>query len=83
MTLDLPNIVGLVGSGLMVIGYLYSNMARQVDFVLFNLLNLVGAIMLCWSLTVHFNLASMTLELVWMTIAAFGLAKALLARRAR
>ncbi|MBT2185536.1 CBU_0592 family membrane protein [Sphingobium nicotianae] len=73
MTIDLPNIVGLLGSALMVIAYGYSNIARQMNFRLFNLLNLVGALMLIASLTVHFNMASMALEIVWAMIALFGL----------
>jgi hypothetical protein len=75
MTLDLANIVGLAGSALMVIAYAYSNMAKALDFRLFNLLNLVGALLLIGSLTVHFNLASMALEIVWALIALFGLAQ--------
>ena len=83
MTLDLPNIIGLIGSALMVGAYAYSNIARQVDFVLFNLANLVGAALLVASLTVHFNMASMVLEVVWMGIAIFGLIRAVKGRRAR
>lgn len=76
MTFDLANIVGLAGSAMMVVAYAYSNMARTMNFVLFNLLNLVGSLLLIWSLTVHFNLASMALEIVWTLIALLGLAKA-------
>ena len=61
---------------LMVIAYAYSNFARHLNFVLFNLLNLVGSLLLIWSLTVHFNIASMALEIVWAVIALLGLAKA-------
>lgn len=75
------DIVGLIGSALIVTAYAYSNIAKRMDFVLFNLINLAGAVLLCLSLTVHFNLASMVLEFVWMSVAIFGLAKALLARR--
>lgn len=75
------NIVGLVGSALFVAAYLYSNIARTIDFRLFNAANLVGAILLVLSLTVHFNLAAMVLEISWAMIAAFGLAKALTGRR--
>ena len=83
MTLDLANIIGLVGSALMVVAYAYSNIAtRGMNFVLFNLLNLIGSAMLIASLAVHFNLASMTLEIVWAAIALFGLVKALASRRA-
>ncbi|WP_022682608.1 CBU_0592 family membrane protein [Sphingobium bisphenolivorans] len=77
MSLDLASIIGLIGSGLMVIAYAYSNMAKVLNFTLFNLLNLIGALLLIYSLTVHFNVASMALEIVWALIALIGLAKAL------
>lgn len=67
------NIVGLIGSGLMVIAYAYSNMVAQMNFLVFNLLNLVGSLLLIASLTVHFNIASMAMEIVWAVIAVFGL----------
>jgi hypothetical protein len=74
------NIIGMIGSTLMVIAYAYSNMARQMDFVLFNALNLVGALLLIVSLTVHFNMAAMALEIVWVLIAIFGLTRLWLRR---
>jgi hypothetical protein len=77
MTFDWPNIIGLIGSALMVVAYAYSNMAKSLNFVVFNLLNLVGSLLLIWSLTVHFNLASMALEIVWAAIAILGLGNAL------
>ena len=77
MTFDPANIIGLMGSGLMVIAYAYSNIAKQLNFTLFNLLNLIGSLLLIYSLTVHFNVASMALEVVWAIIALIGLAKAL------
>lgn len=72
----LADVVGLVGSALMVVAYAYSNMTRALDFRLFNILNLVGSLLLIASLAVHFNLASMALEVVWAAIAALGLVKA-------
>ncbi len=77
MTLDLPNIIGLIGSVLMAAAFAYSNIAKQPNFVLFNGANLVGALMLIASLTVHFNVAAMAMEVLWAIIAFFGLAKAL------
>lgn len=77
MTFDLANVVGLIGSAIMVVAYAYSNMAKTLNFVIFNLMNLVGALLLIWSLTVHFNLASMALEVVWAAIALLGLGNAL------
>ena len=77
MNFNLANIIGLIGSGLMVIAYAYSNMAKLLNFTLFNLLNLIGSLLLIYSLMVHFNVASMALEVVWALIALIGLAKAL------
>lgn len=75
MHFDWANIVGLIGSALMVVAYAYSNIARAMNFTLFNLLNLFGSLLLIFSLTVHFNIASMALEVVWALIALLGLAK--------
>lgn len=77
----LANIVGLMGSAVLVFGYAYSNLAARVNFVLFNTANLVGAVLLGASLLVHWNLASFVLEIVWGGIALFGLGKAWLTRR--
>ncbi len=82
MTLDLANVVGLAGSALFITAFAYSNIVPSMNFLLFNLLNLVGAILLIMSLTVHFNLAAMVLEVAWAIIACFGLVKAWRARRA-
>ncbi|MFD1103750.1 CBU_0592 family membrane protein [Sphingobium olei] len=73
MTFDLANIVGLLGSTVTIIAYAYSNMAKAMNFIIFNLLNLAGALLLIWSLTVHFNLASMVMEIAWTAIALLGL----------
>lgn len=82
MSIDLANVVGLIGSALMVVAYAYSNMAKSLNFVFFNLLNLIGSLLLIWSLTEHFNLASMMLEIVWAAIALLGLGNAIRKKRA-
>ena len=83
MTMDWANIVGLLGSGLMVVAYAYSNIARELNFLWFNLMNLVGSLLLIASLTIHFNLASMALEIVWAAIAVIGLANTIRKGKAR
>ncbi len=77
----LADMIGFVGDALMVIAFIYSNVAKTMNLILFNLLNLVGALMLGTSLVVHFNMASLALEVVWAAIGLFGLVKALVARR--
>lgn len=77
----LADIVGVLGSALIVAAYAYVNVAKSVNRLLYNLVNLFGALFLTISLLVHFNLASFLLELVWIAIALFGIARALRARR--
>lgn len=77
MTLDLVDGVGLAGSTLFVIAFLYANRAKVLDKRWFNALNLVGAILLLWSLWHRFNLAAFVLEVVWAGFALVGLVAAL------
>ena len=71
------DIIGLAGSALMIGGFAYANQAEVVNKVLFNALNLAGAILLLMSLWVKFNLGAFVLEVVWAIIATFGLVAAL------
>ena len=74
------DLIGFAGSFLIVAAYAYSNMAARMNLLLFNVLNFFGAALLAVSLTVNYNLPTMVLEIVWMGIALFGIAKALRAR---
>ena len=80
MSLDLGDVVGFTGMAVFVIAFGYSNLSKSLNLTLFNLLNLVGAVAMIASLWVHPNKAAMLLEIVWATIALFGLVKALLSR---
>lgn len=75
------DIVGFVGMFCIVAAYAYSNLAKRLNLLLFNMVNLVGAVLLLISLMVNFNLPSVVLEIVWITIALFGIGKALVTRR--
>lgn len=70
------NVIGILGSILIVSAYAYNVYAKSVDPFIYNGTNLIGAILLTISLLVHFNLASLLLEIVWITIALGGLWKA-------
>ena len=74
------DIIGLCGSALFIIAFLHANMAVTMNKILFNSLNLIGAVLLLVSLSVHFNLAAVVLEAIWGMIASFGLINALRAR---
>ena len=83
MTFDTANIVGLVGSVIFIAAFAYANAAKQFDKFWFNLANLIGAVLLLWSLSVHFNLAAFVLEAAWAVIAAIGLIGAVRQRRSK
>ena len=75
------DVIGIIGSVVFIIAFTYANMAKVMDKLLFNGLNLIGAVLLLVSLSVHFNLAAVLLEVAWAAIALFGLVAALRARR--
>ena len=81
MTLDWANLVGLLGSLLFIAAFAYANAAAQLNKLWFNAANLVGAVLLLWSLSVHFNLAAFVLEVAWALIALIGLVSAVFQRR--
>jgi multisubunit Na+/H+ antiporter MnhB subunit len=74
------NIIGVTGSILFILGFAYANVAKEIDKLWFNIVNLIGAILLLISLSVHFNLAAVILEIAWGIIAVAGIAAALRSR---
>ena len=70
------NVIGILGSLLIVFAYAYNVYAKTVNPFVYNGTNLLGALLLTLSLMVHFNLASLLLEIVWIVIAVGGLLKA-------
>lgn len=67
------NAIGLCGTACVLAAYAYINMAEKPNPILFNGVNLAGAMLLMISLRVHFNLASFLLEIAWGSIAIWGL----------
>ena len=82
MSQTLADAIGLVGSALFIAAFAYANVSNHLNKVLFNLANLIGAVLLLISLSVSFNLAAVVLETVWGLIAGAGLVTALLKRKA-
>jgi hypothetical protein len=74
------DIIGICGSILFIGAFLYANISSAMNKILFNIFNLIGAILLLISLSVHFNLAAFILEAAWAIIAMFGLISAVRAR---
>ncbi len=81
MNMDWADLVGLLGSAMFIAGFAYANISKAMDKIVFNLLNIVGALLLLVSLSVHFNLAAVVLEAVWALIATAGLIAEIARRR--
>ncbi len=74
MTLaTLGNVLGIVGALGVLAGYAYQTFGKRSADVTYYLLNLVGALLLAGSLTIHVNVASLTLNIIWAAIAVYGL----------
>jgi predicted membrane protein len=68
--------IGLAGVSCVLMAYFLLQLERvRSDGLGYLLLNLVGASLLIVSLMVTFNLASFVIEICWLAISLFGLAK--------
>ena len=81
MTFDWANLIGLIGSAIFIAAFAYANAAERLNKLWFNAANLIGAVLLLWSLSVHFNLAAFVLEAAWGLIALIGLVSVIRQRR--
>ncbi len=81
MMLDIYEIIGVTGVAIVVISYLLLNIAvfHQTNLS-YQLANLVGAAFILFSTIGHWNLATFCIEIVWILISLFGMAKILSSR---
>lgn len=77
MTSFAADLIGICGSLLFIGAFIYANRAPTLNKLLFNAVNLAGAVLLLISLSVNFNLAAVILEVAWGIIAAVGVVGAL------
>ena len=77
------DVIGFFGMACIIAAYAYQTGAKTVNPFIQHGINLLGACLLAISLTVHTNLASLTLEAFWAAIAIWGLAKALTKHRSK
>lgn len=70
----LSNTIGIIGVILVLIAYYLLNTNRVSAINMsYLLLNLIGAWLILFSLMFHWNLASVLIELAWITISVIGL----------
>lgn len=75
---EFSNLVGIVGVILILWAY-YLIQAHKVTAHSFSYstLNIIGAILILFSLCFHFNLASVVIEICWILISIMGIVKSL------
>ncbi|AXX91881.1 hypothetical protein CPU12_06105 [Malaciobacter molluscorum LMG 25693] len=72
--MDIFQWVGFLGMAFVVTAYLLLQANKCTIYsILYQLLNLVGAILLLISLCVHFNLGSFVIEVFWIIITIYGI----------
>ena len=75
------DLAGNIGVLMMVIAYLLLQMEKlSSSAVSYLLLNAVGALLVILSLTFHFNLSAFLMEVFWLLISLYGLAKPLFSK---
>lgn len=74
MTYQWHDLVGNAGV-LLILGCYFCAQTGRVEFShpLYSLLNGAGALLILVSLSHNFNLSSFVIEIVWLTISAYGL----------
>ncbi len=73
--MDIYQGIGFIGMVFVVIAYLLLQINKYtIKSLQYQLLNLVGAILLLISLFVHFNLGSFIIEVFWIIITIYGIA---------
>jgi predicted membrane protein len=74
--MDIFQVIGFIGMIFIVWAYYILQMGKYThDSLYYQLLNLVGAILLLISLCVHFNLGSFIIEVFWIIITLYGMYK--------
>ena len=74
MSVYVHDLIGIVGSALIVVTYLLVQLRHmQVSDVRYSLLNAMGAGLILYSLTVDFNLSAFVIEAFWLLISCIGL----------
>ena len=81
MEMTLPNILGVIGSAIVIVAYFaVARGSMAADSRPYYLANLIGAFLIFASLWWAWNLAAAIVELFWGAISAYGLIRAALSR---
>lgn len=79
---NLPNFIGLLGVGLIVVCYflLHAHLFK-IEHLLFSVLNALSSLMVLYSLIYEWNTPAVLIECFWLGISFYGIVKVLLKRK--
>ncbi|MEE4209990.1 MAG: hypothetical protein V2I43_12045 [Parvularcula sp.] len=78
----ISDFLGLIGVGFVLLAYFLLQAGRlEAQDLRYPLINLAGASLILISLFRTFNLASFVIEIVWIAISLYGIARILIRRR--
>ena len=70
---DIHDVIGLIGVFLILISYVLLQLERiKANSLSYSIINLVGAILILYSLFYNWNLSSVIIESFWIIISLFG-----------
>lgn len=83
MTLAWYDILGTLGTAIIIVTYVLLQMGRVLsEQLVYSLLNAAGAAMILLSLYFSFNFAAFVVEFFWLLISLFGIARYLVGSKA-
>lgn len=84
MIITIPDMIGMTGVSLVLSAYGLLNINKMSsDSLVYQLMNLIGSILLLISLCFNFNLSSVIIEVVWITFSVVGIVRVYRARQVR
>ena len=76
-----PDIVGTLGVGIILLAYFQIQTGRiTADYLRYSVLNLMGSLMMLFSLFYQWNTPSVIIQTCWITISIYGIRKVMKAR---
>lgn len=79
---EIANPIGIVGVVLVLIAYTLLQIDRMSqDSIAYSLLNVIGSVLILYSLCYYWNLASGIIEIAWLIISIYGLCKSIRLRK--
>ncbi|HSW70333.1 MAG TPA: hypothetical protein VLI69_09325 [Gammaproteobacteria bacterium] len=72
----IADVVGLIGVILLLIAYFFLSTGRWIsDSMVYQVYNLLGAVLILYSLCFHWNLSSFVIEIAWVVISLIGIVR--------